>query len=547
MGIAKANSIINKKMKGGEIMITYSNTSKLIFSQVQGNSTINLKPKVSQGTSDTEFKTVFDKTLNNTTKRTYVSNESQDDNKISQNSDSKVKYKSFKDIKRNSSQSSVEKTSGNAKTQKVETETQELSSDSNEYDDTINVLAQMLGLQPSELLKIANDLGFSSEDLKNVKNLSLFTDKLANVLQLNDQQKTMLSALAVEVSKQVNTESVSTSESTETVISPNEANANANTNTNTINLSKVADEVKAKLEQLIQNARTNQESIGSEVSKVIEAMKSQIQVKATIKPEQVDTKSITDVATEADAEGTSSEKQLSEDGNVSHSKESEKASNYNDEDNSKSAENSATKTEMDITKLNVQVVTGNEQNQQLDQQNLQAIGDVKIGTINNQTEVQKTVFSMPQPVKNSEVLNQVVEQAKVIVGQDKSEMVIQLKPDHLGKLELKVVTEQGIVAAKFIAESQQVKEIIETNMQLLKDSLQKQGIIIDSVNVQVGHDQHEYQQQNSYQSSNNSSSTRQKYGSSESGIATVGINALDALPERLAQYANESNTINLTA
>lgn len=523
-------------------MITYSNTSKLVFSKGQDNSTINHKPKVSQGTSDTEFKTVFDKTLNNTTKRTYASNESKDDNKVSQNSDSKVKYKSFRDIERNSNRSSLEKTSGDAKAQKVDTKTQELASDSSEYDETINVLAQMLGLQPNELIKMANDLGFSAEDLKNVENLSLFTDKLANVLQLNDSQKTMLSTLAVEVSKQVNTESslesVSTSESP--VETPNEANTKANTNT--INLSKVADEVKAKLEQLIQNAKTNQESVGSEVSKVIEAMKSQIQAKVTIKPEQVDTKSITDVT----AEGTASGEQVSSEGNTTNVKESAKASKPKEEDNSKSDETGGAKTEVDITKVNTQVSTSNDQNQQLDQQNPQAIGDIKLGTINNQTEVQKTVFSMPQPVKSSEVLNQVVEQAKVIIGQDKSEMVIQLKPDHLGKLELKVVTEQGIVAAKFIAESQQVKEIIETNMQLLKDSLQKQGITIDSVNVQVGHDQNEYQQ-NSYQSSNNSSSKRQNYGNSESGIATVGINAFDALPERLAQYANESNTINLTA
>lgn len=518
-------------------MITNTNTSKLIFSKGQDNSAINLKPKVSQGTSDKDFKTFFDNTLNNTTKRTYASNESQDNNKVSKNSDSKEKYKSFRDIERNSYRSSVEKSSGDSKLQKVEKEKQELASDSQEYDNTINVLAQMLGLQPNELLKMANDLGFSAEDLKNEKGLSLFTDKLANALQLNDQQKAMLSALAVEVLKQVTAESslesVSTTDKTE-----------ANANTNTINLSNVADEVKAKLEQLIQNARINQESVGSEVSKVIEVMKSQVQAKVTIKSEQVDTKSITDVT----AEGISSEEHLSAKEKATNVKESAKASKSEEGDNSTGAEAGDSSTEVDITKVNTQVNANNDQNQQLDQQNLQAIGNVKIGTINNQTEVQKSVFSTPQPVKSSEVLNQVVEQAKVIMGQDKSEMIIQLKPDHLGKLELKVVTEQGIVAAKFIAENQQVKEIIETNMQLLKDSLQKQGITVDSVNVQVGHDQNEYQQQNSYQSNSNRSSSRQKYNNSELGIeAAVGINALDTLPERLAQYANESNTINLKA
>jgi len=65
-------------------------------------------------------------------------------------------------------------------------------------------------------------------------------------------------------------------------------------------------------------------------------------------------------------------------------------------------------------------------------------------------------------------------------------MVITLKPETLGKLTLKVVTENGIVIAKFAAESQQVKEIIEANMQQLKDSLQNQGLSIQGFSVSVG-------------------------------------------------------------
>jgi flagellar hook-length control protein FliK len=193
-----------------------------------------------------------------------------------------------------------------------------------------------------------------------------------------------------------------------------------------------------------------------------------------------------------------------------------------------------------------QVNVGNDQDQQ---QGVQAFGDVKVTMANAQDTVTKTEFTMPQPVRSSEVINQVVEKAKVILNQDKSEMVIQMKPDHLGKLELKVVTEQGIVAAKFIAESQQVKEIIETNMQLLKDALQKQGIAIDGISVQVGHDRKdEYQQQNAYESKNGSRAGRGKYGNGGSeGVAAVGGNILETLPDRLAQYSDETNTINLKA
>jgi len=81
------------------------------------------------------------------------------------------------------------------------------------------------------------------------------------------------------------------------------------------------------------------------------------------------------------------------------------------------------------------------------------------------------------PVSREEVLSQVIEKAKVVLSHDKSEMVMELKPDHLGKLSLKVVTERGMVMAKISAESERVKEILESNMQLLKDSLKNRGYL----------------------------------------------------------------------
>lgn len=512
-------------------MINYNHTSKLLISGIQDNSILNLKPKASQGTSDSEFKSVFDKALNNKTKSTYATNSQKNGNDISHNNDSKVKYNSFRDAERTqrvcSEKISREKPVEDVKSQGIDLELPDNSSE--RYDEQISVLAQMLGLQPNELVKLADEVGFSSEDLKDVNKLSLFVDKLAKLLDLNALQKTMMNTLVEEVSKQVKTESGL--EAVSNTESPITNEANTSVNTKTTDLSKIADEVKAKLNQLIQNATVNSEAVSSEISKVIEAMKAQVKAKVTTNSEQVETKSIT-----AD---------ILNDGKVTNEKESAKTGNSKEDTNSENADSSDNKAEVANKSVNTQVSsTSTDQNQQ----NVQIFGDVKIGMINNQIEAQKAESSMPQPVKTSEVLNQVLEQAKVIIGQDKSEMIIQLKPDHLGKIELKVVTEQGIVAAKFIAESQQVKEIIETNMQLLKDALEKQGISVDSVNVQVGHDkQNEYQQQNSFQSKNNSSNNRAEYGISEVGIATNGFNAFDALPERLAQYAYESNTINLTA
>lgn len=94
------------------------------------------------------------------------------------------------------------------------------------------------------------------------------------------------------------------------------------------------------------------------------------------------------------------------------------------------------------------------------------------------------------PVANKEELfSQIVEYAKVMVNGGGSEMEISLKPEHLGKLQLKVTIENEIVTAKFIAESQQVKEVIESNLGQLKRDLQANGMQVDTILVSVGYQQ----------------------------------------------------------
>lgn len=100
----------------------------------------------------------------------------------------------------------------------------------------------------------------------------------------------------------------------------------------------------------------------------------------------------------------------------------------------------------------------------------------------------KTQDIKQQAVTKSELIEQIVEKAKVTLTPEKSEMIVDLKPDTLGKLTLKIITERDAVMAKFTAENQQVKEILESNMDLLKDSLERQGFNVQGFSVSVGKD-----------------------------------------------------------
>lgn len=96
----------------------------------------------------------------------------------------------------------------------------------------------------------------------------------------------------------------------------------------------------------------------------------------------------------------------------------------------------------------------------------------------------------PVILTKTDLIQQIAEKAQVLVGSDKSEITLQLKPESLGKLQLQVVHERGEIVAKFMAENEQVKSILESNMQLLKDSLEKSGIDIQSLSVSVGQHNH---------------------------------------------------------
>ena len=146
--------------------------------------------------------------------------------------------------------------------------------------------------------------------------------------------------------------------------------------------------------------------------------------------------------------------------------------------------------------------------------------------------------------KNDGILSQVMEKAKVVLTENKSEMVVDLKPDHLGKLSLKLITENGIVMAKFTAESQQVKEVLEANMQLLKSALEKQGFVVQGFDVSVGRDSN-----NESEKRNLTGDRLKTYGirtKATTGM-TVGVAAVMDIPDAVNPYMISGSSIDLTA
>lgn len=152
----------------------------------------------------------------------------------------------------------------------------------------------------------------------------------------------------------------------------------------------------------------------------------------------------------------------------------------------------------------------------------------------------KTDMQVPQSypanseMDSQDIMEQIVKKVELLNKANNSEMTIQLKPEFLGKMMIKLIMDDGVLTARFTTESQQVKNLLEANLNSLKQNLEANGIKVErtEVNVQLdnggnpgnwgGNTQDKWQeyasrQQNQY---NNNQAQDSYAGYSEEGFST---------------------------
>jgi flagellar hook-length control protein FliK len=83
------------------------------------------------------------------------------------------------------------------------------------------------------------------------------------------------------------------------------------------------------------------------------------------------------------------------------------------------------------------------------------------------------------------IVNQVIEQVQVQMKSDVTSLEMQLYPEHLGKVSIQVAAKNGVLTAQIAAETEAAKVALESQIQTLKDSLDNQGLKVESVEVMV--------------------------------------------------------------
>lgn len=88
-----------------------------------------------------------------------------------------------------------------------------------------------------------------------------------------------------------------------------------------------------------------------------------------------------------------------------------------------------------------------------------------------------------QRALRSSIINQIVDKAELWLGRGQARMVIDLKPDILGRVHLKVSSEAGRVVAEIRVESAGTKALIESGLSDLKTALSEKGFSFDAFTV----------------------------------------------------------------
>lgn len=130
------------------------------------------------------------------------------------------------------------------------------------------------------------------------------------------------------------------------------------------------------------------------------------------------------------------------------------------------------------------------------------------------TNVEQAIEAVMPEVDAENVIRQIVERAHVAVREDVSSFEMQLNPEHLGRINLSVIAKDGMVTAQIAAENAAVKEVLESQIVTLKESLNNQGIQVEAVEVTIA--SHEFErnldeQQNQNQEGQNNQKKRFRF------------------------------------
>ncbi len=149
------------------------------------------------------------------------------------------------------------------------------------------------------------------------------------------------------------------------------------------------------------------------------------------------------------------------------------------------------------------------------------------------------------------IMRQITDYMRSNVSEGVSELEMQLHPESLGNLHVKLTAKEGMVTAQFTAQNEAVKNVLESQMIQLKETFKEQGVTVENIEVEV--------QTNGFEHSLGQNGGQQT-GSDEKQAdrprtRRINLNDLDALDGELTEeeqlaaemLKDSGNTVDYTA
>ncbi|SHJ91695.1 flagellar hook-length control protein FliK [Paramaledivibacter caminithermalis] len=115
-----------------------------------------------------------------------------------------------------------------------------------------------------------------------------------------------------------------------------------------------------------------------------------------------------------------------------------------------------------------------------------------IGSVNNNYIYKGSSGAVSKTDENnSDIFDQIMENAQNTLSEDVSEIVIKLKPSTLGKLSIKISAEGGITVARFETDNEVVKEVLNENIEKLKSMLKEKGFSVHKIMIKLNSEEGE--------------------------------------------------------
>ncbi len=113
-------------------------------------------------------------------------------------------------------------------------------------------------------------------------------------------------------------------------------------------------------------------------------------------------------------------------------------------------------------------------------------GGVLLSSLDSRIEAPATQSAYLGPITHHETITKIMERLRLMVRGGEQKATINLHPPELGRLEIRVEVKDGVLHARLGAEHAWVKELIEGNVNQLRQQLSDLGLVVENFQVRVG-------------------------------------------------------------